>query len=328
MASQTEISVDQATVRIIEDCKAMNTYPMWKVNDKISKLVPNPRASPTAWKWDEMKQVMLETAKFVPEEMAERRALMMVNPGFGEIKGPSPYTTDTTYAGLQMVLPGETAPAHRHIAFAVRFIQESDRGFTSVSGQKIYLEQGDLVLTPSWQWHYHGNDGKEPTIWVDCLDIPLHVYARTNFLEPYPAAKVPDLVTEDSPFHLPWSKTQQALDAQDAPRTVYHYLSNGSPFSRTIGAQAERILKGHSVGLPRETVSFIYVVRKGQGKTKISAPTGDLVVEWKEKDVFVVPAWSWVTHEAGEDEDVYLFAFTDRSMVDNLGLGRVDYLKP
>jgi gentisate 1,2-dioxygenase len=92
-----------------------------------------------------------------------------------------------------MVLPGETAPAHRHIAFAVRFIQESDNGFTSVAGQKIYLQQGDLVLTPSWQWHYHGNDGKEPTVWVDCLDIPLHVYARSNFLEPYPTAKVPDL---------------------------------------------------------------------------------------------------------------------------------------
>ncbi|KAI1625211.1 RmlC-like cupin domain-containing protein [Exophiala viscosa] len=301
---------------------------MWKVNDKISKLVPNPKALPTAWRWEEMKKLMLDSAQYVPEEQAERRALMLVNPGFGEVKGPSPYTTDTIYAGFQLVMPGETAPAHRHIAFAVRFIQESEKGFTSVAGQKIYLEHGDLVLTPSWQWHYHGNDGPTPTFWVDCLDIPLHVYARTNFLEPYPTAKVPDLVTDDSPFHFPWKTTQQALDAQDSPRAVYHYLSNGSPFSRTIAAQAERIKQGHTARLPRETCSFIYVVRKGSGYTKIDAPTGQKTIEWKEKDVFVVPSWSWVTHTADDAGDAYLFALTDRSLSDNLGLARVDYSAP
>jgi Gentisate 1,2-dioxygenase len=92
-----------------------------------------------------------------------------------------------------MVLPGETAPAHRHMAYAVRLILESDKGFTSVAGHKIYLEPGDLVLTPSWQWHYHGNDGVKPTFWIDCLDIPLHVFGRINFLELYPTSKVPDL---------------------------------------------------------------------------------------------------------------------------------------
>lgn len=107
--------------------------------------------------------------------------------------GPSPFTTDSLYAGFQTVLPGETAPAHRHMAYAVRLILESDKGFTSVAGHKMYLEEGDLVLTPSWQWHYHGNDGSKPTIWVDCLDIPLHMFARINFLELYPTPKVPDL---------------------------------------------------------------------------------------------------------------------------------------
>lgn len=127
----------------------------------------------------------------VPEGGRKLTAILVCRTG--PVTGPSPYTTDTLYAGLQMVLPGETAPAHRHIAYAVRFIQESDKGFTSVAGHKMYLEHGDLVLTPSWQWHYHGNDGPSPTIWVDCLDIPLQIYGRTNFLEPYQTKTVPDL---------------------------------------------------------------------------------------------------------------------------------------
>lgn len=63
-------------------CKEKNSYPMFAVNDKISKLVPNPRALPIAWRWPEMRKIMMETSPLVPESQAERRALMMVNPGF------------------------------------------------------------------------------------------------------------------------------------------------------------------------------------------------------------------------------------------------------
>ena len=70
-----------------------------------------------------------------------------------------PRTTDTVYGGLQLVLPGETAPAHRHVAFALRFIIEGQDGFTAVEGQKIKMERADVILTPSWHWHDHGNEG-------------------------------------------------------------------------------------------------------------------------------------------------------------------------
>lgn len=80
--SQTEVVVQEATAQIIDRCKGKNSYPMWTVTDKVSKLNPNPRALATVWRWSEMRQIMLDTASIVPEEMAERRALMMVNPGF------------------------------------------------------------------------------------------------------------------------------------------------------------------------------------------------------------------------------------------------------
>lgn len=58
-----------------------------------------------------------------------------------------------------MINPGETAPAHRHRAFALRFIIEGEKGFTAVDGEKIYMEKGDVILTSPWTWHDHGHEG-------------------------------------------------------------------------------------------------------------------------------------------------------------------------
>lgn len=57
----------------------------------------------------------------------------------------------------------------------------------------------------------------------------------------------------------------------------------------------------------------------------IKAPTGEKTIEWKAKDVFIVPSWSWVEHRSAEDSDAYLFALTDRAFEENLGLARISY---
>jgi gentisate 1,2-dioxygenase len=35
------------------------------------------------------------------------------------------------------------------------------------------MERGDLIVTPAGTWHDHGNEGSEPVMWVDVLDLPL-----------------------------------------------------------------------------------------------------------------------------------------------------------
>lgn len=65
----------------------------------------------------------------------------------------APSTTDTLYAGLQLVMPGETAAAHRHTAFACRFIIEGNGGFTAIQGKRIKMHRGDFILTPTWKYH-------------------------------------------------------------------------------------------------------------------------------------------------------------------------------
>ena len=103
----------------------------------------------------------------------------------------SPYTTDTLYAALQLVQPKETAPAHRHTAFALRYIIEGERGFTAVEGQKMWMKKGDMILTPSGQWHDHGHEGEGPMIWLDGLDLPLYQCFPTNFMENYKSDRYP-----------------------------------------------------------------------------------------------------------------------------------------
>lgn len=103
----------------------------------------------------------------------------------------APCTTDTLYAGLQLINPGEVAPAHRHRAFALRFIIEGERGFTAVEGEKVYMERGDVILTPSWTWHDHGHEGDKPMIWLDGLDLPIFQYIPVNFAEHYADPRYP-----------------------------------------------------------------------------------------------------------------------------------------
>ena len=244
------------------------------------------------------------------------------------------------YAGLQLILPGETAPAHRHQAFALRFIVEGSRGFTAVSGEKVGMEKHDLILTPQWQWHDHGHDGDGPMIWLDGLDLPLYHMFPTHFAEPYHESRYPSKYvpyfnetihvsiltmlrpTTDSPISFPWSRMRQALDAApgDWASSIYRTAA-GEYISKTLGAHAERLNADKTARLPRESCSFVYHVVQGNGSTQIELSKGTTeTVEWTHGDTFAVPAWSRLSHSASSDEDVYLFALSDRPALDSLGM--------
>ena len=136
-----------------------------------------------------------------------------------------PCSTDTITAGLQLVMPDEVAPAHRHTAFAMRFIIEGQGGFTAVHGRRIQMQRGDMLLTPSWNWHDHGKDGSGPMIWLDNLNLPAFQAFPVHFVEHYQQERYPaeDIDLNDSPIVFPWSKMQARLleDHQDWVRLRY-----------------------------------------------------------------------------------------------------------
>ncbi|KAL1979740.1 hypothetical protein VTN96DRAFT_5237 [Rasamsonia emersonii] len=306
----------------LQSLQAKHSAPLWTVLHQMVPPHPNPKAAPVLWKYSEMRPALMQAGEIVGAEEAERRVLMLVNP-----RMQPPYTTDTIYSGLQLVLPGETAPAHRHVAFALRFIIEGSNGFTAVEGQKIPMARGDVILTPPWHWHDHGNEGTDPMIWLDGLDLPLFRNVPVNFAKNYHESRYPSTPAPDSVWRFPWKETRAALDRDKPtqPYSIYHYHGkNRKHLSDTISAQAERIAPGHTTDPRQETCSFIYHVESGQGSTTILAPDGsETEIQWTARDTFAVPAWSRIQHTCtSSDSDAYLFAINDRPLVESLGLFR------
>ncbi|OCL03950.1 putative gentisate 1,2-dioxygenase [Glonium stellatum] len=301
---------------LIKGASEACAVPLWPQMVRFNPPEPNPKCVPYVWDYERIKPYLVRAGELVTEKDAERRVLMLVNPA-----REGPYTTDTVYAGLQLVMPNETAPAHRHVAFAMRFIIEGNGGFTAVHGKRIAMNRGDVILTPTWNWHDHGKDGSGPMIWLDALDLPLFIHFPVHFVEHYGKPRYPaeDIDTSQSPIVFPWIRMQKQLDEAEGEWVSKEYLkADGSYVSKTLGPSAERINKGASSPPMRETASSVYHVIEGSGYSKI----GGKKYEWKVGDTFCIPSWYRYQHFAGSGETAYLYRFDDKPMIKALGFYR------
>jgi gentisate 1,2-dioxygenase len=313
IAEQTD-SLDH----LFQEAVVEHAQPLWPKLGELSPPMPTAKATPHLWSYDRLRPFCERAARLVGTELAERRVFMLINPSL-----KPPFTTDTLYAGLQTILPGETARAHRHSPFALRFIIEGERGFTAVEGEKVMMERGDMVLTPAWEWHDHGNDGDRPMIWMDGLDLPLYQVLPANFTEHYEQARYPsELLKTASNRKYPWKEMQAKLDAAPgaAVEERYKMREGGGDIGTTIGASALRINTGAKTDAYRETASGIVHVYEGSGRTTI----GETVLEWKQGDCFAIPAWQKVVHENTGAGTAYLFRMDDRPLMSALKAFRAD----
>ena len=156
--------------------------PLWEV---LGNLVPPRPATPCVpayWSYAQLRPYLLEAGRLITAREAERRVLILENPG---MRGASSIT-HSLYAGLQLILPGEIAPSHRHSQSALRFVVEGEGAYTAVDGERTTMRPGDFIITPSWTFHDHGNPGDDPVIWLDGLDIPLVAFFDAGFAERHP----------------------------------------------------------------------------------------------------------------------------------------------
>lgn len=161
--------------------------PLWEVLANLVTKEPVSPAKPHIWRYDDVRPYVMEAGRLITAKEAERRVLILENPG---LRGQS-RVTHSLYAGLQLIMPGEIAPAHRHAASALRFIIEGKGAYTAVDGEKTLMSEGDFVITPPWTWHDHGNDSDRPMVWMDGLDVPLVNVLDTSFLEHFPKDEQP-----------------------------------------------------------------------------------------------------------------------------------------
>src|SRR5215210_8092334 len=113
--------------------------PLWTVLGDALTAEPRVKSVPYLWRWRDVRPRMLRTGELVTADEAERRVLMLLNPGLdGKIAA-----TSTLFSGVQLILPGELAPTHHHTPSAIRFIIEGEGAFTTVEGEKSLMSKGD-----------------------------------------------------------------------------------------------------------------------------------------------------------------------------------------
>lgn len=319
-----------------------NLTPLWEVLSALVPPVPRTPCVPAHWQYVKARTFLMEAGRLISAREAERRVLVLENPG---LRGASS-VTHSLYAGLQLILPGEVAPSHRHTQSALRFIVEGTGAFTAVDGERITMHPGDFVITPSWTYHDHGNPGDLPVVWLDVLDIPLVRFLDAGFAERN-AVDVPPVTkaTGDSLLRFgenllpvefsatagaspilcyPYERSRSALEklaSSQAPNGHHgikvRYANPGGSYPLpTIAAFLQLLPQGFEGRPYRTTDGTVYSVVEGRGRSRI----GEQVIEWEPKDVFVAPSWCQVSHEAQEQS--VLFSCSDRPVQQMLGLWR------
>ena len=324
-----------------------NLAPLW--TSMANLITPEPRSpcQPASWRFADIRAAMMEAGGLITAKEAERRVLVLENPG---LRGQSKITTDL-YAGVQLVLPGEVAPAHRHTQTALRFVLEGEGAHTVVNGERTPMHEGDFIITPPMAWHDHGNESDAPMFWLDGLDIPVVQFLDASFAEHMgddaqpitrqarrqrrPLRRQPAAGGPRAPRHhladlqLPlcthaarrWSamKRQDEWDPCHGLKMRYANPETGGHAMATMGDVHATAAEGVRDQAYRSTDATIFVPFEGRGRTHIGAA---FTVEWGPRDVFVVPSWHTVRHEA--DAEAVLFSFSDRPIQEALGLFRED----
>jgi gentisate 1,2-dioxygenase len=336
-------SADPKRAAFYDKISQHDMTPLWEVLKDIVTKEPKTLGIPAIWHFDEVKPLVEESGGLLTAQEAERRVLVLENPA---LRGQS-RITNSLYAGLQLILPGEIAGAHRHTASAIRLILDGEGAYTQVDGEKTVMKYGDFVLTPNWTAHDHGNESKVPMIWLDVLDVPTVNFFETAFAEHlddavqntarvdndstwrFGAGVLPDgtdtRMIRSPIINYPYERTRPILDRlvrtgdvdkHHGARVRYANPLNGGWSGPTMGAQLALLPQGFKGADYRSTDGTIFVCLEGKGQTRI----GDETFEWSPRDVFVVPPWKTYAHKA--DKESVLFSISDRPAQEALGIWR------
>jgi gentisate 1,2-dioxygenase len=321
--------------------------PLWEVLKDVVRSEPRSKCVPQLWKFADVKRLMLEAGDVISTEEAERRVLVLENPALhGQCR-----ITNSLFAGIQLILPGEVAPVHRHVASAIRFVLDGEGAYTAVEGEKANMSPGDFILTPNWAPHDHGNPSKKPMLWLDVLDFPAVNFYEASFadyfdekdkmqnttrgngdsLAFYGSGVLPDgapVELNRSPvINYTYARTRPILDRlkkagdidkSHGARVRYANPINGGPVLPTMGANLALFPKGFKGEPYRATDGTIFVCTEGQGTTKVE----DKVLDWGPNDVIVVPPWKRYSHHPSKES--VLFSISDRPAQESLGIWRED----
>ncbi len=276
------------------DLAAQNLVPLWpSLRSVLPPGTPVRRTRPICWPYAALRPLLMRAGELTPIEKAERRVLVLANPGHGLEKMQA---SSSIYLGMQLLLPGEWAPSHRHTPNAVRMIVEGEGAYTTVDGEKCLMSRGDLILTPTGLWHEHGHDGDQPVVWLDVLDLPLVYYLEASYVTEGKAQAVtrdagerayqrggvvpsPVFVRADKSYPMlryPWSEVRAALLtlAADQPgieavQVAYVNPETGGDCLNILGFSALMLRPGETLTLPARSPAMVMHQIEGDSEIRV-----------------------------------------------------------
>jgi len=321
--------------------ESAHTTPLWPLMRKaLPHDAPAPVSKPCLWAFDTIRPLLLRAGELTPVEKAERRVLILSDPG----RGPGAMqVTGSIFCGMQLLLPGEKAPAHKHTPSAARIIVEGEGAYTVVDAEKCVMERGDLILTPGGMWHDHGHDGKGPVIWLDALDLPIFInleaaYAIERELQTPQNRPDASEVEYASPgmvparrngaararypmLRYPWSRAEAGLRklAEHTPRgeaveLEYVNPETGDACLPTMGFTAMMLRQGETVKPPLRSTSAVHHVVDGAGTSTINGET----FSWKRGDTFSAPVFAMMQHASSGSGPAFLIRVHDTPLQQKL----------
>jgi gentisate 1,2-dioxygenase len=335
-----------------EEMASLNLEGYWRISADVQATRPRVAMRPHVWRGSDVSRILLRAGELIRHgDAAERRTIRLVNPGLTA----QHCATHTLAAAVQLVRPGEVAPAHRHTPVATRFLIKGEGAFTTVEGERCTMGPGDLVLTPRWTWHHHGNDGAEPAMWMDGLDFPLAILLNAVFYEPYPDPIQPETEPVDGSLDrygvglrapiMPAGVDQTARPPQPPPLLTYRWdatyaalqrAANATPnpyddvvleytdprtgghVSPTLACWIQMLRPGVHTRSHRHTSSVVYHVFRGQGYSIVDGER----LDWQEGDFFAIPTWAWHEHASAGNDEAILYSITDLPTLEALDLYR------
>ncbi|NMG73460.1 cupin domain-containing protein [Aromatoleum diolicum] len=337
--------LDDLPVAYREALTARNLVPLWpSLRSVLPPGKPAQRTRPIHWSYEGLRPLLIQAGELTPIEKAERRVLVLANPGHGLEKMQA---SSSIYLGMQLLLPGEWAPAHKHTPNAVRMIVEGEGAYTTVDGEKCPMSRGDLILTPTGLWHEHGHDGTQPVVWLDVLDLPLVYYMEASYVTEGKAQTVIAEATErayqrggvvpspifaraDKRFPMlryPWADVRAALLALaaaqpgiEAVQVAYVNPENGADCQAILGFSALMLRPGETLRLPARSPAMVF--HQIEGGSEISVD--DSVFTLAEADTCCAPGYTPVTlKNRSADKPAFVFIADETPLHKKLGVYEV-----
>ena len=329
----------------VAELRANNLVPLWpSLRGVLPPTIPTRQTRATHWPYAAIRPLLIKAGELTPIEKAERRVLVLANPGHGLDKMQA---SAAMYLGMQLLLPGEWAPSHRHTPNAVRMVVEGEGAWSAVDGEKCEMLRGDLILTPTGLWHEHGHDGDQPVVWLDVLDLPLVFYMEASYhvnggrqrikpgrgerayarggLLPTPvfggAARAYPIL------RYPWAEARAALEslAADQPdleavQITYANPETGEHAENILGFYALMLRAGQRLALPVRSPAMVFHVIEGGASVSVEQQHFNLI----EADTCCAPGYSAITlANASATQPTFVFIADETPLHTKLGVFEV-----